>query len=74
MKQRFIKWDEPTGLDCTGGMECCAPDMMVIAFQHNWAKKLGRVYPNDEMALDDFIVVNWARTVIIDEEGNIDED
>ena len=69
---RWVEWIEPFG-PANEPVYCCVPESTAIAAQKAAAAQIraGFVYPNDEEALMDFVVVHWAQFVTrpTDEQG-----
>jgi len=61
---RWVEWIEPFGPD-NEPVYCRVPETTAVATQKKSAAMSSSkfIYPNDETALDDFMVVHWARFV-----------
>lgn len=61
----MIEWDEPYDSECKINVTLRMAKEDAITLQKNHAKKVrGYIYNSDIEALNDFMVVHWAREVI----------
>lgn len=63
--EKFVEWVEPFDPECKYTLICRMTVKDVIDYQKTRKDLLekGFKYPSDEVALDHFLVVHWARYV-----------
>lgn len=65
---KWIEWVEPMGKEVVEPVYLRTRDTTAIKVQRVIANKKGYTYESDQRALEDFITVNWAKEIELEQE------
>jgi hypothetical protein len=66
MKIRCVEWNEPWTQSFLGN-SICATIRIKASDIITWQRRRKPRYESDQQALDDFLVVNWARVIEVED-------